>query len=377
MRKVLIAACWVAAVAVVADTLAWQIASRQLRAGVERFAAQATRQGWVVNQGHDVCPCTATGWPLAVRLNIDAPAIAGGDGLVPGGLAWSADHMVVSLSLRHPTTLGVEVWGIERLRVSHAPKLIFSAARLLVALPLGGALQGAATLQASFITGGIAGSGHPQDVRLDDLRLDLRANPAAPGKGGALGLGVGLDIAAHTIGLPDSRRWPLGGTVASAAGSVFVWSPRLPFWDAQASPLGSDPRAQAEAWRDGGGTLKISDLDLRWGPLQLSASAALGLDGRLQPAGEGTADISGLPGTLDALADGEAIAPGLAATFKAVLAPMQHVKLALEAAVHADDAAVRLPFVLRDNTLSVGQIPLIHLNDIVWRAPPAHLPAAP
>jgi hypothetical protein len=374
MRKLLITACCVAAFAVGADTLVWRIATAKLVAGVERFAAQATRQGWVVNQGHDVCPCRLSGWPFQARLDVASPAITGGERLLPGGLAWSADHIVIFLSLRHPATLGLQVWGIERLRLSHAPNLIFSAARLVVELPLGGALKGEATLRASGITGGIAGSGHPQDVRVDALRLDVRADPEAPGQAGARGLGLRLDIAAKMIGLPDSRRWPLGGTVASAAGSFSIWSPPLPFWDAQSSPLGSDPRAQAEAWRDAGGTVRISDLDLQWGPLLLDASAALGLDARLQPAGEGSADVSGLPGTLDALADGDAITPGLAATFKAVLAPMQHVSLA---AAPAGDAALRLPFLLRDNTLSVGQIPLIHLNDIAWRPPPAHLPAAP
>gem|GEM_PF-520358 len=378
MRRILIIAGSLAAIAVGADALLWRVATDGLISGVDRFAAQATRQGWVVNHGTAICPCRASGWPFAARVHIASPAITGGDRLVPGGLAWSADHLVVSLSLRHPTRLTVEVWGIERLRVSHAPTLIFSAAHLGVDVPLGGGLAGVAMLRASGITGGIAGSGHPQDVRLDDLSLDFRANPQAPGQGGKSGLGVGLDIGASGIGLPDSRRWPLGGTVAQASGSIFVWSPPLPFWDADSGGLlGSEPRAQAEAWRDGGGTVKISDLDLRWGPLLLHASATLGLDPRLQPAGEGTADVSGLPGTLDALADGEAIAPGLAATFKAVLAPMPHVSLARQASARVDGAALRLPFVVRDNTLSIGQIPLIHMNDIAWRAPPPYLRAVP
>jgi hypothetical protein len=101
----------------------------------------------------------------------------------------------------------------------------------------------------------------------------------------------------------------------------------------------------------------LSDVLLKWGPLTLTGDAQLGMDSRLQPAGKGVADVSGAAAALDALVDGGVVQPGMAATAKAVLGAMAQLP---------GGDSVRLPFVLRDNTVSVGPIPLARLNDIVW-----------
>jgi hypothetical protein len=288
---------------------------------------------------------------------------------VPGGVAWSAGRIAASVSLWHPATLRIAVHGQQRLRVSHAPEITFSADRMTASVPLWTAHPDQAELQADAIAGGLAGSGHPDDVQIDALRLLLRSAAAPPPRdGGKAGLAASLTVSMHGIGLPDTRQWALGGTIASAGGTLMLATPDMPFWDTQAAPLGP-PQAQAEAWRDGGGVLRVRDLHLRWGPLTLQGDADLGLDGRLQPAGSGTADVTGLAAALDALVGSGLITPGLAATFKAVAAPMAHGP-----APGADPAPtdrLRLPFVLHDNTLAVGEIPLAHLNDIAWQHPPS------
>jgi len=114
---------------------------------------------------------------------------------------------------------------------------------------------------------------------------------------------------------------------------------------------------EAAAWQEGGGAVSVSDALLKWGPLTLTGQAQLGLDSRLQPAGKGVADVSGAAAALDALVDGGVVQPGMAATAKAVLGAMAQLP---------GGDKVRLPFVLRDNTVSVGPIPLARLNDIVW-----------
>lgn len=363
MRKYLIRLAVFAAISVFADALLWLAGTQLLASAADRWAAQATTGGWTVAGGRTaLCPCETSGWPFAASIAVTDAGLSGGERFLPGGLSWSAGRVSLSVSLLHPRTLVIGIEGAQRLRVSHAPELGFTAQSAVATLPLGDTLPIQADLLITGIDGGIAFSRHPRDVRLEALRISIQASPREkPGFTGR------LDIMAHGIGLPDIGRWPLGAFVSRAGATLNLTSPSMPFWDTQAIPGAGGPQAQAEAWRDGGGTLAARDVDLHWGPLRLRGEADLRLDDRLQPAGSGTADVAGTGAALDALADAGVIAPGLATTVKAVLAFMPHTSIAGDP---APIPAVRLPFVLRQNTLSVGQIPIARLNDIAWRRRP-------
>lgn len=346
-----------------ANGLLWLWGTHALAAGVDRWSTQLRAQGWNV-QGHER---TRGGWPFAASLAIADMRITGGDRLVPGGVAWRTGRLLLSISLTAPTTLSVSPEGQEFLRISTLPPLIFNAEHLLALVPLTGGPVQQADLTGQGLTGGISGSHHPQDVRMETLALHVHATPladaSAPASGresGGAGEGGGgfiaeVKVAASGIGLPDIGRWPLGANVSSVAATVALVSPKLP----PLSKIGGHVPAamEAETWRRGGGSLALRDVALRWGPLTLRGQAQLGLDARLQPAGNGNADVSGSAAALDALVDGGVVQSGMGATAKAVLSAMAQLP---------GGDAVRLPFVLRDNTLSVGPIPLARLNDIVW-----------
>jgi hypothetical protein len=339
-----------------AYTLLWRVAVGQLDAGLDRWVAQASGHGWQVSAGSR----ERLGWPFDAVLVVSDIDAAGGDRLLPGGVSWHATRLALTVSLAHPGTLVVRVLGPQRVRLSHAPEVIVTADRLSVRMPLA-ALVPEAELDADALAGGVRGSGHPGDLRVAQLHvhyLDDSAQHPAP-----TWLSARLEVAAHGIGLPDIGHWPLGGFVSSAGGIISLSSPRLYAVSGWGTKVSADPEDQARMWRDGGGTLDLHDLHLHWGPLRLQADAALRLDGRLQPAGTGSADVEGSSASLDALAAGGVIPAGLATTAKAVLAVMPHAP--------GNPNAVRLPFVVHDSTLSVGQIPVVRLNDVVWtRHPP-------
>ncbi len=329
------------------DTLAWRIATGQLASGADRWIADARRQGWVVTEHGRI----RGGWPFAATLAIAAPEIDGGDALLPGGLRWSSQRLLLAVSLFHPTRLALAAKGQQRLRVSGLPDLAFTGARLAASIKLWGSAAALAQIDAAAVTGGIAGSRHPQDVQVGALHL--RVSAVSDPRTGNAWPSATVDIRAAGIGLPDVVQWPLGALVSELSGTLDLNSP-------PAGPTGpSDIEGQARAWRDGGGRLDAHDMRLRWGPLKLSAAAALTLDKRLQPAGSGNADIAGSQATLAALSGAGVITPGLAATAGAMLAFMPRAP---------DDAdAIRLPFQLRESTVSVGQIPVFQVKDIRWR----------
>ena len=345
-RNWLIGLATLAALALL-DMLAWRFASTQLVAGVDRWIADARRQGWVVIAGER----TQGGWPFAATLAIAAPEITGGDGLLPGGLRWSSQRLAIEVSLFHPTQLVLAAEGQQRLRLSGLPELAFSGATLAASVKLWGGGKELAQINAAAVTGGIAGSRHPDDVQVASLHL--RASGVSDPRTGGAWPSATLEMRVAGLALPDVVQWPLGALVSEVSGTLDLRSPA-------AGPTGpADIEGQARAWRDGGGRLGAHDLQLRWGPLRLSASASLVLDKRLQPAGSGSADLSGSQATLTALSGAGVITPGLAATAGAMLAFMPRAP---------DDAeAVRLPFRLRDNTVSVGQIPVFQAKDIRWK----------
>jgi len=119
-----------------------------------------------------------------------------------------------------------------------------------------------------------------------------------------------------------------------------------------------DAKALAASWRASGGSLRIQDFQLLWGPLDFSASGTLALDENLQPEGEGNAHAVGYAETLDALATHAAISRSAATAAKAVLS--------LLASYPADGGApsVDVPLTLKDRTLAMHQVPLLRLPQI-------------
>ncbi len=341
-----------ASAVVLADTLLWWGGSRLLASQTARWVAQVEAHGWIVSAGEQ----SGGGWPFEATRAIDRVAISGGERILPGGLTWSADRVVLRITLAHPLTLFLAAEGQQFLRLSHLPDLGFTAAHAVARLPLLPGHDAEGELDAAGISGGIAGSRHPQDVQVAALRLRLSEDHTAQAAQAR------LDLRAEAIGLPDIGRWPLGATVNLAAATLIVSSPTLP--DRPAAIGNGETRAasQATAWRDGGGRLTVRDASLRWGPLTANGFVELGLDERLQPAGNGTVDVAGTGPALDAAAQGGLIPPGVALTAKAVLAVMPRAP---------GSDAVRLPFLLRDRTVSVGQIPVATLNEMTWdRSPP-------
>jgi hypothetical protein len=339
MRRWLTLLLGVPALLVAADVIAWQMATARMRAEVQTQAAGLRAGGWLVRWSNP----ERSGFPWAATLALSDVRIEGGASALPGGLAWSADRLVLSIAWTDPWHVSISPQGEETLRISHAPPVAFAADTLQARLPLGGGRPDHAEVTATAVTGGLQQSRRRQDVRIGALSVRLQVQPGVSG-----GVHAGLAFSATDIGLPDKGRWPLGGAVSSFSAAVMLASPPV---------SGADSRAQVQSWRDGGGEVGVQALDLHWGPLSLQGDAKLGLDAAFQPAGTGHVRVRGIGPALDALAAAEVIGPGIAVTYKAVLGLM------------ASDAssAIDLPLTLRDSTLSLGQIPLAQFKALVWR----------
>jgi hypothetical protein len=338
MRRTLILLLAVIAVLVVAHTLVWRWAVHRIEGEFANWVTAERAEGWTVTSGEPM----RGGWPLAAQLTVPDLSITGGAADIPGGLAWSADRLVVGVALAHPRLLTMDVEGTQRLRFSVAPEVSGVAGRFRVTIPLDpGTPPHAANLSATNLR-----LGPPSD----GLTIALLGGQAEVSPGAAKGEpAVTVSASAEEIALPPGAASALGPRLASVALQA-----------ALDGPLPNTPGlvARAAAWRDGGGALEIKQFAAGWGPLGVTGRATLALDDHLQPTGTASARFLGYVETLDALAANHAISAHAAQAAKAVLGLM--------ARQDGERSEVEVPLTLKDRTLSVGHIPLAHLPELVW-----------
>ena len=255
----------------------WRWMAGQVEAGLAGWAAARQAEGWVVEHGAPV----RGGWPLVVRLRVPDFRLAS------EGVEWRAPSLDLAVEMLRPMRLEVVLAGEHRLRLGDA-EVPVTAERLVARLPVE---RRALPREAAIEGGGLRIGG----LGVAGLRLDLETREGAAEGETALALRGGLD----GVGLPVPVSG-LGGRVERAGIEAALTGPVPP-------PGG--PRAQAAAWRDGGGTLAVSRLDLAWGPAVAVLQATLSLDRELQPMGAGTLRLTGAAAALDALVAAGVVAP--------------------------------------------------------------------
>jgi len=337
-----------------ADYLAWNWATQQMLVGYAAWVAGSRVQGWTVSSSE---PQTG-GWPAAARITVGDVFVSGGQADIPGGLAWSADRVVLGVDFFHPHVLTVAPEGRQRLRLADLPDIPYTADRLTVSLPMQADIPArSADLAADNLRAGLPASGTAgsSGLTVGSLTLHLQWPPTAQPKEAALTAGLRAEDIDLPAAQPPAQAWPLGPRIASLGLDGALEGPLS---------LTGGLASGAAAWRDAGGTVAVQRFTLRYGPLGLSASATLALDASMQPMGAGTARAVGLAETLDALAKSGAITAGAATAAHAVLALMTH------APEGGGPAEVEVPLTLQDRTLAMGRIPLARMPELVWPAGP-------
>lgn len=219
----------------------------------------------------------------------------------------------------------------------------------------------------------ISSAGRDTAIRLSldgtGATLMLRGDPIAVDQGG--------ERRADIDGLRGTIELSAPATAEAVTATVDLHIDRASIGDMKDSPFGQslhdlqlvgqikgvllpEPLPQALAsWSDGGGTVDVTAIAGRWGPLSLNGDGTLALDRQLQPIGAFTATLRGFNETVDA-----AVAAGL-------MTPAQGTgaKLWLNAKAQIDDAGpkVKLPITIQDGFVSTGPVKLAQLPPIIWQ----------
>ena len=376
-------------------TLPWLWAEHRLQAELARWEADRLAEGWDVRHGTPV----REGWPLAAALALPEVTLSAPPSVLPGGLAWSAPSLRVSVSLLHPATLALEVAGAQRLRLALLPELAVAAGRMTASVPIAAPAPGPGWAPVRIAAAGLAvGLPAAPPVRAGQLELTLAPGPvAAP---------LAFTLVASEVVLPPGRPWPLGpvlasltadgalqGALAPPPGAVFRSAAGPSAGAATGGAAGRGPgatpgsapgprpggapgdgpggaaappsaAAQAIGWRDDGGRVVLSRVQAAWGPLDVTGSASLTLDDLLQPAGSAELRLTGWSEALDAMVAGGTMPGGVAVAARAVLGLMARTPEG------GGPSVVALPLLLQERTLSAGHIPLLRLPALAWPGAP-------
>jgi hypothetical protein len=325
----------------------WRATAAELERGWQSWVGLRRAQGWRVEHA----PPVRGGWPLAATLTLDRLRMDGAAATLPGGAALAADRVVLRVVLPRLDRLHVDLPGQQRLRLGEA-EFPFTADTLSVLLPLEpGTPPSAAEAVAERLRIGTPAGG----IEVRSARLSVEGSASATEAEAALT----LTLAAEGVELPSgsvpttSVGTPFGRLVESVSAELAVSGPL---------PPGRVPSARAEAWRDGGGTLELRALALRWGPVGAAAAATLAFDEGLQPMGAGTLRLTGAAQALDALAEAGLVGRRAAGTARSVL------PLLSRPSAENGQPEIEVPVTLEDRTLALARIPVLRLAPLAWPA---------
>jgi hypothetical protein len=322
----------------------WRSMANGLEQGWQSWVQLRRAQGWRVDHAEPV----RGGWPLSATLTIARVRLEGGAATLPGGVALTATPLVLRVSLPWLDRLFVEFPGQQRLRLG-AAEFPFAADLLVATVPLEpDTPPSAAELMGERLRIGTPAGG----VEVRSLTLTASGSASATDTEPALALRLGAE-GVELPAAPVRGAEALGRSIQTLAADLWVSGP---------VPPGRAPSLRAEAWRDGGGTLELRALALRWGAVGAQAAATLALDEALQPMGAGTLRISGAAAALETLVEAGVVGRRAAATARGVL------PLLSRPSAETGAPEVEVPVTLEDRVLALARIPVLRFAPLDWPA---------
>ena len=319
----------------------WWIAADQVVNGIDRWADQRRSEGWTVSYGR----VQAHGYPLWIRLDIAKPTI---QAPVSDGVAtWKGAALKAKL----------RPWQFQQVDFTavgeHEARHLHLASRQVVVSRANG---GSGTVLV-----GPGGRSHRVRVNItriavtmpqakEDIRIgSVFARATLPDRR-MKDAKTTLDSIMADVRLPPTIQTPLGNVVQ-----------RIDIAATLEGPLPNGPLpAVLTTWRDAGGTLKIRNLNVLWGPLDFQGKGGLVLDQDLQPAGRMTVRAKGFNETIEALTrDGH---------IKRQEANIARLALNFLSRPGADGGRqVTVPLSIKDRVLIAGPQRLMRLPRIIWK----------
>jgi hypothetical protein len=322
-------------VALLALTILWLVVRDEFKTIIAAWRSDMEARGFAIAAG----PPTYGGWPLKLEARFEAPVIT-----APGGQRWEGPPEVVGYAwLWGLETIVIEGPGRHRLEVEGGPlALDLPEGRVTLGFGSRGLDRVAVETNTPVVTNEVSG----RSLTLDRLALDVA--PLAPKDDGNSDVGFAFELAGFA--LPPEM-----------AGTTALVGPEIRLLQLEGRLQGLLQPAQswadfAAAWRDSGGILDLSAIELDWGELWVKGAGTLTLDQSFRPLGAFSFETLGLPALIARATEAGLLEQNAGQTLERALAAL---------ASGTDERGrqrVLLPVTLQDGSLYVGQIELGQLR---------------
>ena len=327
----------------------WFFAATRLKAGVEEWVAQRLDEGTLLTYER----LEIGGFPLALRVDLTTPRAAPkrfGDTGKPNAWRIEAARASAESVPWNFRRLDLELMGDLRVQVPGTRRPVVyegRASKLFSRLIFhDDGLPGAVSIEVAGLE--MAADGRPRAIAAAEI--DLQAERLFPEPVSHLTPTLSLKLDGRKLKVPDSLSFPLGHAFSELGLSANLLG-----------PLPAKPLAEALAqWRDAGGTVEVSRLNMGYGPLDIRAVGTLALDEELQPIGALTTQIQGFFLALDALKRAGIIRSRNAAMAKVVLGVLARRPRG------GGPATLSLPLTLQDRQLYTKGLTLFKLPTVDW-----------
>ena len=332
-------------------TVYWFSVTGEIRRQVEEFSA-SPQNGLVTGWGE----FSMRGYPYRIEAAFTQPAASAPD--APEAWEWRSERASVALlpyNLRHAVvTLGREhlIRYREPQNRGYSQNEIRATAEKAQAsyvglkdLPFGRLAIDINGLDAQHVRGA---SGERDRAKL--TRLQLHARPATSERDEPIPASYDFALRAEGVSIESGHRVPVLGNGLSHL-----------LMQARLRDVPDTRHASAiellNAWRDTGGTLAISDLIVKWGPLDLTANGELSLDRKNRPEGRLNAKVTDFKGLVEAMT-----AEGLVKEEEARIALAGLVLVSQFQGNRSDE--IQVPIVMEKGRLYLGPLSVAKLEPL-------------
>lgn len=325
----------------------WVVLAAQSRASVTAWLEDRRASGYRAAHGE----LDVGGFPFHIRLAAENVELASPDAADPW--SWSAARVLARMRPWNPDRITVSVFGVQTLDVGvggRTLRLRGEAKDLEAAIELSDGQPVRAELAMRHLS--VISEASQETASIGRMDLSLYRHLVPDSDYQTPTIEVRLD--AGDLRLPPSVKAPLGSTLDSIAVDARLKGK---------APLGPWPRDLVR-WRDQGGTVDVTRLDVSYGPLHLGGDGTLALDGDLQPIGAFTAKIEGFFETLAALEDRGLVSARDALTAKVVLGALA------KRPSRGGRAVLNVSLTLQGRKLYAGPISILTMPRVRWRQTP-------
>ena len=321
--------------------ICWFYAAARMETQFSLWVENLRARGFAITYG----PASTSGFPGVVRFSVDKPNFRSPD----GHWAWRGNIVHLGMQPWDWWRYRLEFSGPQQFKLSHPilkQRIQMTPKSVVVVLRVhtnGRLAEGEVTFRSTSVMNA--------DKTLMLSTEDMWFKVTQPEKRAYIAeqTAVSVAVSIDNLLLPAAAKSPLGGRLA-----------KIQFVADLKGPLPKDMTRQGfDEWRQTGGLIDASWLNLVWGSFDLRGRGSVSIDKTIRPVGSMTADIRGYSETMDALEDA-----GIMTGTGAAAIRMGMSVLAKPSPVDGADV-LTVPLTTRSGYLHAGPFQILKLPQLI------------